>query len=219
MAYILQNCLLKQARSMTPEDCTDMICNEAELAQRASEHDPQAFAELYNAYVDKIYKYIFYKVGSSEDAEDLCEQVFLKAWEAIGRYTWCGYPFSSWLYKLAHNLVVDHYRTKKDATPLNSILSTPAEPADPHNLYARTLDADELAGAIVYLTPEQRQVIGLKFIEGYDNSEIALMMNRKESAIRALQYRALRSLQAILAEQDERQLEFALGALRAEGRA
>ena len=204
---------------LTPEDCTEMICNEAELAQRASKRDPQAFAELYNAYVDKIYKYIFYKVGSSEDAEDLCEQVFLKAWEAIGRYTWCGYPFSSWLYKLAHNLVVDHYRTRKEATPLNSILATPAEPADPHNMYARTLDADEIAGAIVQLTPEQRQVISLKFIEGYDNSEIALMMNRKESAIRALQYRALRSLQAILAEQDERKLEFALGALGAEGRA
>ena len=170
---------------------------------------PQAFAELYNAYVEKIYKYIFYKVGSDEDAEDLCEQVFLKAWEAIGRYTWCGYPFSSWLYKLAHNLVVDHYRTRKEA-----ILATPAEPADPHNPYARTLDADELAGAITQLTPEQRQVIGLKFIEGYDNSEIALMMNRKESAIRALQYRALRSLQAIMAEQDERKLEFALGALQ-----
>ena len=64
-----------------------MLLNEAELAQRASEHDQSAFAELYNVYVDKIYKYIYYKVGDASDAEDLCEQVFLKAWEAIGRYT------------------------------------------------------------------------------------------------------------------------------------
>src|SRR5205085_4699289 len=125
-----------------------MICNEAELAERASCHDQAAFAELYNAYVDKIYKYVFYKVGSAPDAEDLCEQVFLKAWEAIGRYKWCGYPFSSWLYKLAHNLVVDYYRTRRDTTPLNSIVATPFEPADPHNAFRQTLDADELTGAI-----------------------------------------------------------------------
>lgn len=190
-----------------------MICNEAELAQRASEHDPAAFAELYNAYVDKIYKYVYYKVGDAQDAEDLCEQVFLKAWEAIGRYTWHGHPFSSWLYKLAHNLVVDHYRTRRDTTPLNSIVATPAEPADPHNAFHQTLDADELTSAIAQLTCEQRQVISLKFIEGYDNSEIAALLDKKESAIRALQYRALHSLQGILADADERRLEFALGAL------
>ncbi|MEO8288452.1 MAG: sigma-70 family RNA polymerase sigma factor [Chloroflexota bacterium] len=190
-----------------------MICNEAELAQRASGHDPLAFAELYNAYVDKIYKYVYYKVGNAQDAEDLCEQVFLKAWEAIGRYTWCGYPFSSWLYRLAHNLVVDHYRTRRDTTPLSSIIATSAEPADPRNAFLQTLDADELLGAINRLTAEQQQVIALKFVEGYDNSEIALLLNKKESAIRALQYRALHSLQNILAAEDERNIEFALGAL------
>lgn len=190
-----------------------MICNEAELARRASRHDPKAFAELYNAYVEKIYKYIYYKVGNTQDAEDLCEHVFMKAWEAIGHYTWNGYPFSSWLYKLAHNLVVDYYRTRRDTTPLNTIIATPSEPADPHNAFHQTLDADELLGAMVKLTAEQRQVIALKFIEGYENAEIAVMMDRKESAIRALQYRALHSLQNILAAQDERKLEVALLAL------
>src|SRR5215211_9510256 len=110
-----------------------MILNEAELAERASKHDQAAFAELYNAYVDRIYKYIYYKVGNPADAEDLCEQVFLKAWEAIGRYKWCGYPFSSWLYKLAHNLVVDHYRTRREVTPLNDLVSSLNEPADPQD--------------------------------------------------------------------------------------
>ncbi len=189
-----------------------MICNEAELAQRASQHDPAAFAQLYNAYVDKIYKYIYYKVGNAPDAEDLCEQVFLKAWEAIGRYTWCGYPFSSWLYKLAHNLVVDHYRTKREALPLSDILSTADEPIiDPEAALNLSLDAAELADAIAQLTGEQRQVISLKFIEGYDNSEIAQMLNKKEGAIRALQYRALRSLQVILEAEEARRLEFGVG--------
>src|SRR5947209_18862933 len=108
-----------------------MICNEAELVERASQHDQPAFAELYNTYVDKIYKYVFYKVGNASDAEDLCEQVFLKAWEAIGRYRWCGYPFSSWLYKLAHNLVVDHYRGRREALPLDSTVLPPIEGSDP----------------------------------------------------------------------------------------
>lgn len=192
-----------------------MLRNEAELAQRASRRDQAAFAELYNAYVDKIYKYIYYKVGSAQDAEDLCEQVFLKAWEAIGRYTWCGYPFSSWLYKLAHNLVVDHYRTRRETLPLNDVIATSDEPVDPESMLRQTLDACELRDAIVQLTSEQRQVIALKFVEGYDNAEIAQMMNKKEGAIRALQYRALRSLQGILEAEEAKQLEFALGLMDA----
>lgn len=192
-----------------------MISNEAELAQRASAHDQAAFAELYNAYVDKIYKYIYYKVGSPADAEDLCEQTFLRAWEAIGRYTWCGYPFSSWLYKLAHNLVVDHYRTRRESLPLSDVLSTPDEPVDPENALHRMLDAAELRESISQLTLEQQQVISLKFIEGYENAEIAQMMNKKEGAIRALQYRALRSLQAILEAEEAKKLEFAVGLLDA----
>lgn len=193
-----------------------MIANEAELAQRASQHDPAAFAQLYNAYVDKIYKYIYYKVGNTPDAEDLCEQVFLKAWEAIGRYTWCGYPFSSWLYKLAHNLVVDHYRTKREILPLNDILSTADEPiVDPEIALNLSLAAEELSDAMAQLTQEQRQVIALKFIEGYDVAEIAQMLNKKEGAIRALQYRALRSLQGILEAEEARRLEFGLGMLGA----
>ncbi len=186
-----------------------MICNEVELVERASSHDQAAFAELYNAYVDKIYKYIFYKVSNAPDAEDLCEQVFLKAWEAIGRYKWCGYPFSSWLYKLAHNLVVDFYRTRRDPVPLNDLLYTSDEPADPENALNSAVEAYELKAAIGQLTGEQQQVIALKFIEGYKNIEIAQMMNKNEGAIRALQYRALRSLQTIIEAEEAKDIEFA----------
>ncbi|HYO48548.1 MAG TPA: sigma-70 family RNA polymerase sigma factor [Chloroflexia bacterium] len=192
-----------------------MLCNEADLAQRASKHDQAAFAELYNAYVEKIYKYIYYKVGNAPDAEDLCEQVFLKAWEAIGRYTWCGYPFSSWLYKLAHNVVVDHYRTRRETMPLDTAFATSDEPVDPDTTLQQMVEAAELRDAINQLTAEQRQVIALKFIEGYENTEIAQMMNKKEGAIRALQYRALRSLQGILEAEEAKMLEFALGLMDA----
>ena len=183
-----------------------MVHNEAELAQRASQRDPDAFAALYNLYVEKIYKYVYYNVGNPCEAEDLCDQVFLKAWEAIGRYTWYGYPFSSWLYRLAHNLVVDHYRTQRDILPLNDTLLIREEPIDPEVALARSLGSNDLRRAILRLTPEQRQVICLKFIEGYSNSEIAALMQKKEGAIRALQYRALRSLQAILEAEEEKDL-------------
>src|SRR5438270_1764769 len=153
----------RQARRL-PSRRWIMICNEAELVERASMRDQSAFAELYNTYVDKIYKYVYYKVGNAADAEDLCEQVFLKAWEAIGRYKWCGYPFSSWLYKLAHNLVVDHYRTRRDPMPLNDLLFTPEEPADPENALHAAVEAAELKAAIGQLTDEQQQVVALKFI-------------------------------------------------------
>ena len=213
MAYILQIRVAIRAHDMEGRVFGPMLANEAELAQRASRHDQEAFAALYNAYVEKIYKYLYYKVGSIQDAEDLCEQVFLKAWEAIGRYTWCGYPFSSWLYRLAHNLVVDHYRTRRETVPLHDLIFTGNEPSDPGPAEAlsRTLDGAELAEAIGQLTSDQRQVIALKFIEGYENAEIAGMLSKKEGAIRALQYRALRSLQAILEAQEVRQLEYGLG--------
>lgn len=175
-----------------------MMQNEQQLAERAAQRDQSAFAELYNNYVDKIYRYIYYKVSNHAEAEDICEQVFLKAWEAIDRYTWHGYPFSSWLYRLAHNLVVDHYRTQRETLPINDAVLTFDDAIDPDQYLARTIASAELRRAIEQLTTEQKQVICLKFLMGYDNSEIAVLMQKKEGAIRALQFRALRSLQQIL---------------------
>ena len=181
-----------------------MICNEAELAQRASMHDQAAFAELYNAYVEKIYKYIYYKVSNPSDAEDLCEQVFLKAWEAIGRYRWQGRPFLAWLYRLAHNAHIDHVRSQRPTTSLTDD-QRPLELAS-HSAsieLGRALDAEVIAGALAQLTLEQQQVIVMKFIEGLDNEQIAHAMDKREGAIRALQMRALMSMRRVLERQGE----------------
>src|SRR5439155_627479 len=111
---------------------------------------------------------------------------------------------------LAHNLVVDHYRTRREVLPLDDSLLIREEPIDPEQALASSVASSELRQAIKRLTSEQRQVICLKFIAGYDNSEIAAVMSKKEGAIRALQYRALRSLQAILEAEarKERELDF-----------
>ena len=96
---------------------------ERTLVLQATQYDQLAFAELYDHYVARIFKYIFYKVGRQDEAQDLTAQVFLKAWEAIGNYQWTDRPFAAWLYRIAHNLVVDHFRAYQAPVSLDDIHS------------------------------------------------------------------------------------------------
>jgi len=170
-------------------------------------HDPHAFGELYDRFVERVYRYLYFRTGSHPEAEDLTEHVFLKAWEAIGRYRWQGRPFLAWLYRLAHNTHIDHVRSQKPTTSLNNEyrpidIASAAAAVE----LARTLDADLLARALAELTVDQQQVIVLKFMEGLDNEQIAVSMDKREGAIRALQMRALMSLRRVLEHQGERGL-------------
>jgi RNA polymerase sigma-70 factor (ECF subfamily) len=176
-----------------------------ELVDRVvASHDSDAFGELYDRFVERVYRYLYFRTGSHPDAEDLTEQVFLKAWEAIGRYRWQGRPFLAWLYRLAHNAHIDHVRSHKPTTSLTND-QRPIELAN-HSAsveLARALDAELIAGALAQLTFEQQQVIVMKFIEGLDNDQIAQAMDKREGAIRALQMRALMSLRRVLESQGE----------------
>lgn len=168
------------------------------------DHDADAFGELYDCFVDRVYRYLYFRTGNQPEAEDLTEQVFLKAWEAIGRYRWQGRPFLAWLYRLAHNAHIDHVRSQKPSTSLNNDerpleLASPAAESD----LARSLDAELLARALGQLTVEQQQVIVMKFMDGCDNEQIAHTMDKREGAIRALQMRALMSLRRVLESQGE----------------
>jgi RNA polymerase sigma-70 factor (ECF subfamily) len=166
--------------------------------------DADAFGELYDLFVERVYRYLYFRTGSHPEAEDLTEQVFLKAWEAIGRYRWQGRPFLAWLYRLAHNAHIDHVRSQKPTTSLNND-DRPVELASSAAAVelTRALDADLLAHALGELTPDQQQVIVMKFLEGLDNEQIALSMDKREGAIRALQMRALMSLRRVLEHQGE----------------
>jgi RNA polymerase sigma-70 factor (ECF subfamily) len=167
--------------------------------------DPNAFGELYDRFVVRVYRYLYFRTGSHPEAEDLTEHVFLKAWEAIGRYRWQGRPFLAWLYRLAHNTHIDHVRSQKQTTSLNND-ERPLELASAAAAVelARALDAELLAHALGQLTPDQQQVIVMKFLEGLDNDQIALSMDKREGAVRALQMRALMSLRRVLEKQGER---------------
>ncbi len=175
------------------------------LVDRAvSTRDAEAFGALYDHFVDRVYRYLYYRAGNHAEAEDLTEQVFLKAWEAIDRFQWHGRPFLAWLYRLAHNAHIDYLRRRRATTSLNdddSPIDLPSEEATRE--LARRLDADLLATAMAQLTLEQQQVLVLKFMEGFDTDQIARMMDKREGSIRALQMRALQSLRRVLAQQGE----------------
>ncbi len=174
-----------------------MMNEERELVRRAAGHDNKAFAQLYDRFVKKIYKYVYYKVGATALAEDLTAQTFLKAWENIGAYRDTGRPFAAWLYRIAHNLTVDHLRAQRDMVPLEDAENDVRAP-DLVAIVEQKLTADELRRALAKLTDDQQQVILLKFIEGYTTEEIAAMLSKDAGAIRALQHRALQALQRIL---------------------
>ena len=166
--------------------------------------DPHAFGELYDRYLDRVYRYVFYRTGNRTDAEDLTEQTFLQAWTAIERFRWQGKPFLAWLYTVAHNLVIDWRRHSAQSQSLDD----DEHPIDMESTSATRelvewIDADLLADAIKRLTPEQQQVIILKFIDGFDTARVAQIMDRREGTVRALQLRALQSLRRHLERQGE----------------
>lgn len=179
-----------------------MASNERQLAERAAKRDRAAFAALYNLYSDKIYKYIYYKSGRTDEAEDLTAQVFLKAWEAIPNYRWEGYPFSTWLYRIAHNRVIDYYRTYRETFPLNTAWAQ-QNGGDPLEAADQVFTQTRIRAALRHLTPDQQRVITLRFLDGYSTAEVASIMDKDTDAVRALQHRALRALQSWL--KDERQ--------------
>jgi RNA polymerase sigma-70 factor (ECF subfamily) len=171
--------------------------------ERARRGDSAAIGWLYDRYYDRIYRYVLFKVGSAEEAEDLAAQVFLHMIEAIHGFQWQGPTFASWLYRIAHNQVVDFLRRRTrrpqvDIDPLASLLI--ADTGDPYAWAEAALMRDHLRAALNRLTDVQAQVIALKFGGGLSNAEVAQVLDRTEGAVKALQYSALQNLYKWLRE-------------------
>ncbi len=181
------------------------VNEERALVQRAIRHDREAFAQLYDRFVDKIFRYIYYKVGTRAEAEDLTAQVFMKAWEAIGHYKWMDRPFAAWLYRIAHNIVVDYFRTRRDVSSLDEMPFIEEENAATlEELTQRHMTADVLRRAITRLTQDQQRVIILRFLEGYSTEQVAQILDKQPGAVRTLQHRALAGLSNIFRKGSER---------------
>jgi len=162
------------------------------LVERAADGSFGAFGEIYNIFLDQIYRYVFYQVKDKMTAEDLTEEIFLKAWEAMGKYKQKSLSFSAWLYRIAHNHVIDYFRTRRQHLALDDVIS--AAPDDPEREAEEKAMQRELAEVISSLPPQQKQVIILKFIEGLENEEIARIMGKRQGAVRMLQMRSLTAL-------------------------
>jgi RNA polymerase sigma factor (sigma-70 family) len=169
----------------------------AKLVEKAADGDLEAFGELYSIYLAPIYRYVSYQVRDKMTAEDIVEEVFVKAWKAIGTCKGKSQTFSAWLYRIAHNHVVNTLRRMNKRVSLESVemeIETLIEVTNPEQEVEAKLAKQELLEAMTCLSQNQRQVIILKFIEGLDNREIAQILGKKEGAIRVLQMRALSRL-------------------------
>jgi RNA polymerase sigma-70 factor (ECF subfamily) len=164
------------------------------LVGRAIKRDAAAFGLLYESHLDRIYRYVYYRVGTTGEAEDLTEIVFLKAWEAIDRYQPRGVPFVAWLYRLAHNLVIDTYRSRRQTIPLDDLTEAEEPGADVIDLVEEKLDAEQVRLALRTLSAEHQQLIVLRFVEGLSHAEVAEITGKSEGAMRVVQYRALQML-------------------------
>jgi len=177
--------------------------SEISLIQRAIQHDDSAFVCLYDLHVDKVYRHVYYRVRDRDDAEDITQEVFVRAWKAIGRYKATGAPFLSWLTTIAHNLVIDHYKhlAKHKTTAFDESkegMSHQIIDKDSQIDFDGDIDRDLLEKAISKLKGDKQKVVLMHFIDGLSYTEIARALKKREGAIRVIQYRALKELRDIL---------------------
>lgn len=172
--------------------------NNITLVMQAKEGSEAAFSQLYDAYFEKIYKYIYFRVNHKEIAEDLAEEVFTKSWIRIA--TVKPESFGGWLYSIAKNLIIDYYRQKKQVVDLEgveNILESDENLAEDANT---VIERKLFLKLLKELTPEQQIIIKLKFLEDLDNSEISELISKSEGAIRVIQHRAILRLQELIKE-------------------
>ena len=168
---------------------------ESTLIERAK-NSPDAFGELYERYVDRIYHYIYYRVGNTNEAEDLTARVFLRVLKALPRYVDRGAPFASWLYRIAHNLVANFHRdqARRRSLPIDDLHLTSNGREAPEQVVERQDDEQWLWQVINKLNEDRRELLELKFGQDLSNAEIGQIMGRTEGAIKSLYHRTLVSL-------------------------
>ena len=172
--------------------------NEESLVQRAQQHDQAALTQLYEENFDKIYRYIVLKIGDRTEAEDMTQQVFLNALKSISSFKWKGMTFSSWLFRIAHNQVVDYLRKKSRQATVPLDESLVAGGSDPRRVAERKMEIEQLASATKGLTRAQQEVISLRFAGELSVAEVARVMGKSEGAIKALQHSAIVALRKLM---------------------
>jgi RNA polymerase sigma-70 factor (ECF subfamily) len=167
------------------------------LVLRAKTGDADAFGMLYDRYLDLVYRYVYFRVGSHALAEDIASETFLRALRGIGDFTWQGRDFGAWLVTIARNLVADHFKSGRYRLEVSTaeVLDTPLDgPHIPENVVVTNMVNQRVLQAVRELGPEQQECVVLRFLHGMSLAETALIMGKKSGAIKALQFRATRAL-------------------------
>lgn len=174
--------------------------SEPDLITRARQGESQAWAEIYEEFFDRIFRFIFFKIGSQEEAEDLSSRVFLKAIESAGSFRWRGVPLSAWLFRIAHNLVIDHHRRAASQRRYLEQATDPDPLPSAEDEALRAVEQEEVRRAVAQLTPAQQEVINLRFGGGLSTAETAQAMKKSLAAVKALQHSALVNLRKIISK-------------------
>ncbi len=188
------------AERTSPGESADRV---RELVERGQRGDRDALEELYLIHFDRIYSYLHVSVGNRHDAEDLTTQTFLRMLEKIGSFKWQSAPFSAWLFRIAHNLAMDHFRARRRWQLEEQVPEPPGEEAPSAEAAAlQTIGRESMLELIERLSPEQQQVLTLKFVLNLSNAEVATILDKTEGAVKSLQHRALVSLEKRLQQQE-----------------
>ncbi len=187
------------SNNINPEALKDL----EQILRQAQAGSEAALTQIYNAYFERIYRFVFYRVSHKETAEDLTEDIFVKLFKKLKNLEQLG-AFEGWLFQIARNQVIDYYRRKKQLVPLEEIENTLEYETNLVDTVNLKTEQTVFIKLLKELTPEQQQVIKLKFLEDIDNDIIAEMMNKTEGAIRVIQHRAIAKLKELIDEVAER---------------
>jgi len=194
---------LRDGGKAVREHATPDISRLRILVLRAKMGDAEAFGTLYDRYLDLVYRYVYFRVGSHALAEDLTSETFLRALRGIADFTWQGRDFGAWLVTIARNLVADHFKSGRYRLEVSTaeVLDTPLDGAHiPENAVVSNMINERVLQAVRELGPEQQECIVLRFLHGMSLAETALIMGKNSGAIKALQFRATRALARALAK-------------------
>jgi RNA polymerase sigma-70 factor (ECF subfamily) len=172
---------------------------DAPLIDAAVAGDADAFAVLYDRYLERMYRHMYYRIGNRVDAEDLTQQLFLQAWRAIGRYQRTRVPFVAWLFTIGHNLAWNFYRRRRQTVPLELDVEACAQWSDPEAETLTRYDRAAVRRAILRLKPDQQQVVLMRFVEHIGYPAVAAALGKSEGNVRVIQHRALGELRRLLA--------------------
>lgn len=165
------------------------------LLARAIKGDADAFGDLYERHMMSIFRYVYYRIGEVREAEDLTETIFVKAWRALPKFKFGKSSFRTWIYRVAQNTLIDHYRTQKEELELPEDTPLKSSSPLPEEQVIEMERSEQISKAIQRLNPQHQEVLMLRFINEMSHEEAAQVMGKSTGAVRVLQYRALKALQ------------------------